>query len=316
MVHPAPNTHGHGIHAVDSGYVRASLDAIHLIVERGRAAVVDTGTSGSVPRVLDALAQLDLGREAVDWILVTHVHLDHAGGAGALLRHLPNARVVVHPRGARHLADPSKLVAGTRAVYGETEFRRLYGEVVPVPQDRMVIADDGLRLELAGRALGFFHTEGHARHHYCIHDPASGSVFAGDTFGISYREFDVDGREFIFPTSTPTQFDPAAAHASVDRIAGLEPQQVFVTHYSRLGHVPEHAATLHRLLDAYVTLAREAQHTPGPQAVLRAGMEALLLAEARRHGVAMSDEQILSLLGMDIDLNAQGLAIWLEAGGA
>ncbi|MFZ5556882.1 MAG: MBL fold metallo-hydrolase [Pseudomonadota bacterium] len=316
MVHPAPNAHGHGIHAVDSGYVRASLDAIHLIVERGRAAVVDTGTSGSVPRVLDALAQLGLGREAVDWILVTHVHLDHAGGAGALLRHLPNARVVVHPRGARHLADPSKLVAGTRAVYGETEFRRLYGEVVPVPQDRMVIADDGLRLELAGRALGFLHTEGHARHHYCIHDPASGSVFAGDTFGISYREFDVDGREFIFPTSTPTQFDPAAAHASVDRIAGLEPQQVFVTHYSRLGHVPEHAATLHRLLDAYVALAREAQHTPGPQAVLRAGMEALLRAEARRHGVAMSDEQILSLLGMDIDLNAQGLAIWLEAGGA
>lgn len=306
-------TWGDGIHAVDSGYVRPRLDAIHLLVERGRAAVVDTGTSGSVPRVLEALALLDVPRRAVDWILVTHVHLDHAGGAGALLRHLPAARVVVHPRGARHLHDPAKLVAGTRAVYGEAEFDRLYGEIVPVPESRTVIAEDGLRLELAGRELVFFHTAGHARHHYAIHDPASRSVFAGDTFGISYREFDVAGREFIFPTSTPTQFDPEAAHASVERIADLAPAQVFVTHYSRIGHVADHAATLHRLLDRYVELAVRAAGAPDRAAALRDAMEALLLAEARRHGVTLGDDDIRTLLGMDIDLNAQGLAIWLDA---
>mgnify|MGYP005847737419 CR=1 FL=1 len=313
MAHPAPVDHGHGIHAVDSGYVRANLDAIHLIVERGRAAVVDTGTSGSVPRVLAALDRLGVARDAVDWILVTHVHLDHAGGAGALLRHLPSARVVVHPRGARHLEDPAKLVAGTRAVYGDAEFARLYGEVVPVPAERLLIAEDGLRLALAGRELRFFDTPGHARHHYCIHDPASRSVFAGDTFGISYREFDAGGGEFIFPTSTPTQFDPVAAHESVRRIAALEPAQVFVTHFSRVGHVPRHAATLHRLLDEYVALARAARDAPDPPAALHAAMRSLLLAEARRHGTALDDAQALALLAMDIDLNAQGLAIWLAA---
>jgi glyoxylase-like metal-dependent hydrolase (beta-lactamase superfamily II) len=313
MAHPAPVDHGHGIHAVDSGYVRANLDAIHLIVERGRAAVVDTGTSGAVPRVLAALDRLGVTREAVDWILVTHVHLDHAGGAGALLRHLPSARVVVHPRGARHLEDPAKLVAGTRAVYGDAEFDRLYGQVVPVPAERLLIAEDGLRLALAGRELRFFDTPGHARHHYCIHDPASRSVFAGDTFGISYREFDAGGREFIFPTSTPTQFDPVAAHESVRRIAALEPAQVFVTHFSRVGHVPRHAATLHRLLDEYVALARAARDAPDPLAALHAAMRSLLLAEARRHGTALDDGQVLALLAMDIDLNAQGLAIWLAA---
>lgn len=314
MPFPAPIDHGHGIHAVDSGYVRANLDAIHLIAERGRAALVDTGTSRSVPRVLAALERLGVAPAAVDWILVTHVHLDHAGGAGALLGNLPCARVVVHPRGARHLEDPARLVAGTRAVYGEEEFARLYGEVVPVPAERLLIAEDGLRLELAGRELRFFDTPGHARHHYCIHDPASRSVFAGDTFGISYREFDVDGREFIFPTSTPTQFDPAAAHESVRRIAACEPQQVFITHFSRVRHVPQHAATLHRLLDAYVTLARQAQGEPEPRAAVQAAMQALLLAEARRHGAPLDEARVLELLAMDIDLNAQGLAIWLAAG--
>jgi glyoxylase-like metal-dependent hydrolase (beta-lactamase superfamily II) len=312
MPFPAPIAHGHGIYAVDSGYVRPWLDAIHLIVEHGRAAVVDTGTSASVPRVLDALKQLAVPREAVDWILVTHVHLDHAGGAGALLRRLPNARVVVHPRGARHLADPEKLVAGTRAVYGDAEFRRLYEEVIPVPEDRLVIAEDGMIRALAARQLEFVHAEGHARHHYVIHDPASRSVFAGDTFGISYREFDVDGREFIFPTSTPTQFDPAAAHASIDRIADFQPQQVFVTHFSRVRHVAEHVASLHRLLDAYADLARAAAAKPEPGPALLTGMQALLQAEVRRHGAAMDDARILSLLAMDIDLNAQGLATWLR----
>ena len=304
-----------GIYAVDSGYVRPKLDAIHLMVEGGRGAIVDTGTSGSVPRVLEALERLAVPRDAVDWILVTHVHLDHAGGAGALLRHLPAARVVVHPRGARHLNDPAKLIDGTRAVYGDEEFRRLYGEVVPVPEARTVIADDGMRLGLAGRALHLFHTPGHARHHYCIHDPASRSVFAGDTFGISYREFDVAGREFIFPTSTPTQFDPEAAHASVARIADLQPRQVFVTHYSRVSHVADHAATLHRLLDAYVELARGAAGQPDAPRALRDAMEALLVAEARRHGTPLPDDRIRALLAMDIDLNAQGVAIWLDAAG-
>ena len=116
----------HGVSAIDSGYVRPMLAAVHLIVEGGRAAIVDTGTNDSVPAVLEALAARGVPPGNVDWVMLTHVHLDHAGAAGLLARHLPNARVTVHPRGARHMVDPSRLLAGTVAVYGEQATREIW----------------------------------------------------------------------------------------------------------------------------------------------------------------------------------------------
>lgn len=313
MTLPALIDYDHGIVAVDSGYYRPHLDAIHIIVERGRAAIVDTGTSHSVPGLLTALEALGVDRDAVDYILVTHIHLDHAGGAGQLARALPRTPIVVHPRGARHLVDPGKLVASTQAVYGKEEFRRLYGEVRPVPAERLIEAPDGLRLSLAGRELVFLDTPGHARHHYCVYDARSRSVFTGDTFGISYREFDGEGTEFIFPTSTPAQFDPDAAHASIDRLAGLAPRHAFLTHYSRVSHVVRHAHTLHRLLEEYRRLA-ELARAAGPERhrVLTEGLRELLLAEARASGSPLSEETAARLLAMDIELNAQGIEVWMD----
>src|SRR5262249_7769502 len=152
-------------------------------------------------------------------VLLTHVHLDHAGGAGLLLQSLPNARAVIHPRGARHLIDPAKLIAGSIEVYGEQKFRELYGDIVPISQERVWIAEDGLRVTLGGsRELELIHTPGHALHHYCIVDRAAQAIFSGDTFGVSYREFDTARGEFIFPTTTPVHFDPVALHGSVDRL--------------------------------------------------------------------------------------------------
>jgi glyoxylase-like metal-dependent hydrolase (beta-lactamase superfamily II) len=311
---PALIQYDHGIAAVDSGYYRPNLDAIHVIVERGRAAIVDTGTSHSVPGLLAALEALDVDRDAVDYILVTHIHLDHAGGAGQLARALPRTPIVVHPRGARHLVDPGKLVASTQAVYGEEEFRRLYGEVLPVPAERLIEAPDGFRLSLAGRELVFLDTPGHARHHYCIYDARSRSVFTGDTFGISYREFDGEGTEFIFPTSTPAQFDPDAAHVSIDRLASLEPRHAFITHYSRVSHVARHAATLHRLLEEYRRLAEQARSAgPARHRVLTEGLRELLLEEAQASGSPLPEETAAQLLAMDIELNAQGIEVWMDA---
>src|SRR5690606_24907183 len=109
----------------------------------------------------------------------------------------------VHPRGARHMADPSRLIASATTVYGETEFNRLYGTIRPVDPHRIITAPDGFTLDFNGRPLVFFDTPGHARHHYCVFDQKSQSVFTGDTFGISYREFDVEGMEFVFPATTP-----------------------------------------------------------------------------------------------------------------
>ena len=132
---------GPGIYALDSGYGRPRMDAIHVVESSGRVAIVESGTRYSVPAVLNALATLGHAPEAVDWVMLTHVHLDHAGGAGALLEVLPNACLLVHPRGLRHMVDPSKLWEGTVAVYGEAFAREAYGALVPAPAERVVAAE-------------------------------------------------------------------------------------------------------------------------------------------------------------------------------
>lgn len=303
----------HGISAIDAEYLRPGLAAIHLIVEEDQAAIVDTGTNHSAPRVLEALEQKGILPESVAYIFLTHVHLDHAGGTGALVRKLPNARVVVHPRGLRHMADPGKLIAGATAVYGEKQMHDLYGEILPVDSARLIEAPDGFSLSLNGRPFLFLDTPGHARHHNAIFDEKSASIFTGDIFGMSYRELDVDGREFILPTSSPTQFDPEAAHASIERIMNYRPRQAFLTHFSRVTQLERHAAALHQLLDGYVALAKSC---PGQdddrRRCLVEKMHKLLLERIRAHGCRLPEPVLLDLLGMDVEINAQGLAVWAD----
>ncbi len=311
----ADTTHyPHGITAVDTDYVRPRLDASHLLVENGRAAFVDTGTNASVPRLLAALARVDVEPADVDWVFLTHVHLDHAGGAGLLLESLPNATVVLHPRGARHMIDPAKLERGAMAVYGEAQYREMYGELVPIPAGRIREVDDGDELELAGRPLRVLHTEGHARHHYCLADPASQGVFTGDSFGISYRELDTAAGEFIFPTTTPVHFDPDEAHRAVDRIMALEPEQLFLTHYSRVTDLERLAADMHRALDDFVAIARRHADPPERTRAIEAAMFEYLVERARAHGVELDDERLHEILDMDVVLNTQGLEFWLDHG--
>ena len=245
-------TNSHGIHVIDTGFVRPHLDAAYLIVEKGRGAFIDCGVNHSVPRLLAALADAGLAPGDVDWLILTHVHLDHAGGAGALMQQLPNARLVVHPRGARHMIDPSRLWAGATAVYGEAEMQRSYGQLVPVAAERVVEAPDGHAVELAGRRLVCLDTPGHARHHNAIHDPASGCVFSGDTFGVSYREFDTAQGPFIVPATSPSELDPPALHRSIDRLVALQPGAIYPTHFGRLEPVQRLAAQLHEQIDAMV----------------------------------------------------------------
>jgi glyoxylase-like metal-dependent hydrolase (beta-lactamase superfamily II) len=307
--------HEHGIHTIDAGYLRPGLASVHLIVQAGHAALVDTGTQHSVPHLLVTLTELGLPREAVDYVIATHVHLDHAGAAGALLAACPNARLVVHPKGARHLIDPAKLIAGSIAVYGEALFHRLYGDIVPAPAERVIEADDGHRIDFHGRVLTFIDTPGHARHHFCIHDAASNSVFTGDTFGISYREFDVgdDALPFIFPTTTPVQFEPEALHASIDRLMALRPAAAYLTHYGRVTDLPRLAARLHVLIDELVRLTRAATGEGGARHdALKAAVEQCLLDAARAHGCTLAPQRMRELLAGDVELNTQGLLVWRE----
>jgi glyoxylase-like metal-dependent hydrolase (beta-lactamase superfamily II) len=302
----------HGIRAIDTGFHRAHFDASYLIVENGRAAFVDTGPNDSVPRLLAALAAAGLATEAVDWVIATHVHLDHAGGAGLLMQQLPRARLVVHPLGARHLIDPGRLMNSARTVYGDDEVARTYGNVVGVSAERVLRTADGMILELAGRPLQFIDTPGHARHHHCIWDARSRGFFTGDTFGLSYREFDTARGAWLMPTTTPVQFEPEPLRASVRRMLAYEPDCMYLTHYGRVSEVARLGGLFLTQLDAMVALALALADDERRHQALMDGLLAIHLASLRTHGCTLPDERVRELLLLDNELNAQGLAVWLK----
>lgn len=301
----------HGISIIETGYVRPGLCAAYLVVENGRAALIDCGTATCAPRVLDALDANGVAREAVDWLLVTHVHLDHAGAAGPLMQALPNAKLVAHPRGAPHMIDPTRLIAGAKAVYGEAMFNRDHAGMLPVDAQRVVVADDGHVVELAGRPLLCIDTPGHAKHHFSVWDERSRGWFAGDTFGISYREFDSANGAFVLPTTSPVQFDPDELHASIDKLLAKDPASIRVAHYGEVTECERMAADLHAQIDEMVRLV-QACDGEGRHARLVSELSALYLRRAREHGAPLTDAEALDLLAMDIELNAQGLEIWFD----
>jgi glyoxylase-like metal-dependent hydrolase (beta-lactamase superfamily II) len=304
--------HPHGITAVDTEYLHPGHAASHIILDGGHAAFVDVGTNSSVPYLLAALDALGIDRSAVDYLLLTHVHLDHTGGAGRLMQELPNARAVLHPRGAPHMIDPDKLIAGSKAVYGPERFQKLYGDLVPIPSERVLVAQDGERIRLGGRELELIHTPGHALHHYAVVDAAHASIFPGDTFGISYREMDSPRGAFIAPATTPTQFDPEQHIASVDRMMGYAPESMYLMHFSRVTDLPRLAQMLKTQIAELAQIAR--RHVTGEDryGAIRQDMLNLWLGLAHQHGVALTDAQIEELLRTDLDLNAQGLIVWAD----
>lgn len=301
-----------GIVAIDTEYVRPLLDSSHLIVEGGRGAFVDTGTNDSVPMLLDALCQLDLDVADVDYVFLTHIHLDHAGGAGTLMQALPNAYCVVHPRGARHMIDPAKLIVGVEGVYGVERTREMYGVIQPIEESRIIVPDDEQWFDLNGRKLQTIFTEGHARHHYCLNDPASLGVFTGDSFGVSYRELDTAAGEFVFPTTTPASFDPAEAHKSIDRIMRCNPERLYLTHYSRVCDLDRLAADMHAGIDEYSRIALAHKDADDPASAIEKELFTHLAQRLRAHGYAGDDATMQSVIGLDTLLNAQGLVSWLQ----
>jgi glyoxylase-like metal-dependent hydrolase (beta-lactamase superfamily II) len=302
----------HGIHTIDTGFVRPQFDAAYLIVERGHAAFIDCGTAFSVPRMLTALDAAGLTPADVDWLILTHVHLDHAGGAGALLARLPNARLVVHPRGARHMIDPTQLWAGASAVYGEAVMEQTYGRLTPVPAARVLEAPDDGSIDLAGRPLRCLATPGHAKHHIAVYDARANVCFTGDVFGLSYRDFDTTAGPFILPTTSPVQFDPPALHASIERLLALHPQAMYLTHYGRVENVERLAADLHAQIDAMVALAHAADGKPDRHDLLVNTLTTLYATRAAAHGWPGGRAGLRELLQMDVELNAQGLGVWLD----
>jgi len=300
---------GGGIIQVDTGYHRPGLAACYVIVEKGRTAIVDTGVDHSVPRILDVLADQGLSAESVDYIVPTHVHLDHAGGAGRLMEVCPQAQLIIHPRGARHMIDPSRLIAGAEAVYGREGLRKSVGEIVPVDEKRVRSAEDGFRFSLAGRELITLDTPGHARHHFCVWDESTHGFFTGDTFGIVYPELFCDGRPFIFPPTTPVQFEPEEWHASIDKLIAWRPERMYLTHFGMLESPFEYAGELHRRIDDLAEVARTCKRGGSALAL---SVKAYLETELKNAGYSLDESASSKFLDLDIDLIVQGLEVWLS----
>jgi glyoxylase-like metal-dependent hydrolase (beta-lactamase superfamily II) len=303
----------HDIYSVDAEYVRPKHAAIHLILENGRVAFVDTGCNDSIPNALRALDELGVSVDSVDYVMLSHIHLDHAGGAGTMMKLFPNARLVVHPRGAWHMAKPARLMESVATVYGIEETRRLYGEVLPIDASRIIEATHETSIDLAGRKLLCLDAPGHAKHHIAIVDSKSGHIFSGDIFGLSYPELDTDGRQFVFPTTTPVQFDPQAMHASIEMLMSYRPQAIYLTHFGQTCDVAGKALDLHRMIDAHVAIAlREKKAGAERHARIRVGLDELLLEETKRFGCRLADADVLKVFDADLELNTQGLVVWLD----
>ena len=307
---------GDGIWCIDTGYHGPAYDAAYLLVDSGRAAFFDTGTNHAVPRLLATLRSLGLDRDAVDWVIPSHVHLDHAGGAGLLMQELPTARMLLHPRGLRHMADPSALQQAVLAIYGADVVARDYGTLVPVDAARITATDDGMVVTLGARRLEFAHTPGHAQHHHCLWDELSGGWFSGDTFGVSYRRFDTARGPWLMAISTPVQFDPPTLRASVQRLLARQPRTMHLTHFGRVGSSVADVARLGvQLLAGIERLVALGHGTPAGvdrDQRLRAALLQQYRHDARAHGCPDDEAALADTLALDIELNAQGLGVWLD----
>jgi len=301
----------HDVVTIDTHYDdRDDLAAAYLLTGGDEVAFVETNTAFAVPRLLGALQAAGRSPEDVRYIAITHIHLDHAGGAGQLMAACPHATLLAHPKAARHAIDPSRIVKGATEVYGEEPFARLYGEVIAVAEERVRILDDGETVHLGDRPLTAWHTRGHANHHLVLHDPAADTVFTGDAFGLLYPSLQRHG-PFVVPSTTPTDFDPEAAHASVDRIADLGTTWLHPTHFGRHARVPALSDQLHRLLDGHAAIVDRADADGLEGAALDEacldGVWALFDAHLEAAGLG-GDAAARAQLHFDALLNAQGLA--------
>jgi glyoxylase-like metal-dependent hydrolase (beta-lactamase superfamily II) len=297
---------GNGVHHLDAHYIQAGVASFYCVVEDDEIAIVDTGTSNSLPYLKQFLDDYDLHAEQVKYIMPTHVHLDHAGGAGVMMQHCPNAQLVVHPRGARHMIDPSKLIEGTIAVYGEDKFHRLYGEIPPIDESRVIRAQDDDVYELKNRALRIIDAPGHAYHHYCVYDEASAGIFSGDNFGVSYPNLVHEGKRVVIPTTTPIHFNPEALQGTVTHLMDFNPERIYLAHFNELPNPAELVNQYKLWIDLFVHMTEMAR--PDDDAGVGRLIDAI--GEALQEEFDISPLLINTQLRNDIQLDAEGLAVW------
>lgn len=306
--------HSNGIYAATPSYSGQSRVATtHFIVDHGRAAIIDPGSNTPVTSILSALACLDIVPETVEWVISTHLHLGNAEDMGSLMRALPCARMATHSDTVRHIAPQSQLEEKCVRYFGQDRSPYLPGLMPSVDEHRIVPSYDGMKLPLGDRMLKILNVPGYARHHIAIWDESTEAIFAGDAFGISFREFDVAKRSFIFPSTSPAQFEPVAMIESIARMAAHNPQAMYLAHYGKVTGIERLANDLFRLIHAQVAIAQAARGSGlARHTEILFGLEELVREESARQQWALNEDLSLNLLRPDICLNAQGLETWLD----
>ncbi|NIM10851.1 MAG: MBL fold metallo-hydrolase [Candidatus Aminicenantes bacterium] len=310
---------GNGIYVVETYYLnRTGFACCYVLEDGGEAAVIETNTNYAVPQVLGTLDQLGIPNEQVKYVILTHIHLDHAGGTGELMKNLPAAELVVHPRGRKHMINPEKLIKSVKQVYGSAKYKEMYGDIIPVPKERVKTANDGDTVQVGSRELRMLDTPGHAKHHNIVFDDKTASVFSGDNFGIAYPrlDFGIGASRLVFPSMAPTQFEPEKALETYGKIVDLQPSRVLLTHYGALEDVAGAHAQLQWWIEFSVEIA-EKRYNEGYRKddltkILQQDVWAQfenVITKARGSGPTREDKQWLAL---DTELNGMGLSHYIH----
>src|SRR5690625_2116874 len=229
---------GHDITLIDLFDLKKDERTGSYVLWGEEVTIIETSVSPSIPYLLEVMKKICIDPAELKDIIVTHIHLDPAGGVGLLVECCPNAKVYVHPRGKRHLADPSRLIESAKQVYGDT-FNELFDPILPVPEEQLVEVADGETLKLGSRTLTFYDTPGHAKHHMSIHDSLSNGIFTGDTIGVHYSKASTDDFVFVLPSTSPNQFDPNVMLESLKRIKKLNVNVIYFGHYGKTTFVDQ-----------------------------------------------------------------------------
>lgn len=303
---------GNGVSIIDLFDMNQCGRTGAYVLTGGDVTIIETSASPSVPYLLAGLKELGIQLEDVKNIIVTHIHLDHAGGAGVFLKNCHNAAVYVHPRGKRHLNNPERLIMGAREVYGE-EFDGLFNPIIPIDEQRLIVKSDGETLEIGnGRTLTFFDTPGHAKHHFSIHDSQSNGIFTGDTIGVFYHQLLQKGLELYLPSTSPNQFNEEEMLHSAGKLQALNPERIYFGHYGMTESPQNVFKQLSFWLPKFMELGERvmaenpAADIKGKSALLSEILLKLVRGFIEEKGIVIEPE-VLNLLKLDMNVSSMGI---------
>ncbi|MBR3118088.1 MULTISPECIES: MBL fold metallo-hydrolase [Oceanobacillus] len=276
------------------------------VIQEEALTLIETGPSPSVKYIKAGLAALGHALDEIKYIIVTHIHLDHAGGAGLLLRECPNATIIVHPRGERHLINPKKLAAGARAVYGDS-FSELFDPIVPVPEDRLLVKGEGDILEIGPNCtLEFWDTPGHAKHHISIYDPISNGMFTGDTVGVRYEQLVPNGVDLFLPSTSPNHFNPNDMEASIKRIRDKNLDRIYFGHFGMTQNIEEALNQVQSWLEVFMEVGEQTVIEGKGYDVISQRLLTKIQEHLREKGIP-DEHEVYILINLDLQVGSLGI---------